>query len=727
MGSLRIRWVGAVVSVVVALILLTAWPSSTVGGPHLASPDSTGLAGAGPLANGQTAGNSRAPLEAVVSSVVPHFPCPADRCGPSAGGSPAAGSAFWTNLTNPASPAPPWGYSEAMTFDNQSQSVLLFGANASGGTWGNETWQFSHGQWAQVRPTAGTSPPYQSDMALTYDATDGYVLLFGCENAIASVGTYPNAECNDTWVFSDGAWEEVIGPNPLAKEVQGPGFIPNQLSLAYDPIPSYVLLTNGYDTWSYRAGTWTPLCLVANCSTGFIPGPDLEGVATYDAHDGYVLFDGSVYRSGSLQPGGSWTWKFANGVWTNLSGSSAAPPPRIDSTMAYDSATGSVLLFGGQGFRTFLNDTWSFQGGTWTNVTLGAAPSERTDSQMADDPPDSSVILFSGLSTPVVNADTWAWSATPPIASLSISVTPAIPVPGAPAVFNGSFRGGVGPFAYSWAFGDGGTSTLANPSHIYAADGSYAVNLWLNDSVGYSAHAERTVQAYLPLGITQLQASPNPALLGQLVNFTVTAAGGAPPYSYAWAFGDGQVGGNLSHISHAYTTNGPFEVEATVSDSVGEVVHAFLNISIQLQALAGSSATTGVSPLTVSFVGQAQGGAPPYVYSWSFGDGGTSSLQDPSHTYTSNGEFTVVLTVSDSKGNRSTVSLSVHVGPSSGAVTFGWFDAFVVAAVVAAAVAAVWGGTLLRARARKREGERWIRELSSADQPSSDNPPARPR
>ena len=52
----------------------------------------------------------------------------------------------------------------------------------------------------------------------------------------------------------------------------------------------------------------------------------------------------------------------------------------------------------------------------------------------------------------------------------------------------------------------------------------------------------------------------------------------------------------------------------------------------------------------ISFLGYAFGGTEPYTYSWNFGDGTTSSQQDPVHTYDSKGKYTVTLTVTDDDG-----------------------------------------------------------------------------
>ena len=67
-----------------------------------------------------------------------------------------------------------------------------------------------------------------------------------------------------------------------------------------------------------------------------------------------------------------------------------------------------------------------------------------------------------------------------------------------------------------------------------------------------------------------------------------------------------------------------------------------------LVTAASASPTVGLAPLMVQFTGGASGGTQPYSYSWAFGDGATSSSQNPSHTYANPGSYTSTLTVTDS-------------------------------------------------------------------------------
>jgi hypothetical protein len=78
-----------------------------------------------------------------------------------------------------------------------------------------------------------------------------------------------------------------------------------------------------------------------------------------------------------------------------------------------------------------------------------------------------------------------------------------------------------------------------------------------------------------------------------------------------------------------------------------------------LTAVASVSGTLGEAPWTVSFTGTAQGGAPPYLYAWTFGDGGTAYSENAIHRYASSGNFVAELNVTDSAGRRTQTEVDV--------------------------------------------------------------------
>ena len=77
-------------------------------------------------------------------------------------------------------------------------------------------------------------------------------------------------------------------------------------------------------------------------------------------------------------------------------------------------------------------------------------------------------------------------------------------------------------------------------------------------------------------------------------------------------------------------------------------VNINVTANVPLNANIAASPNSGQAPLTVNFTGSVTGGAPPYSYSWNFGDESTSSTQNIAHTYSDIGTYTATLTVTDS-------------------------------------------------------------------------------
>lgn len=88
------------------------------------------------------------------------------------------------------------------------------------------------------------------------------------------------------------------------------------------------------------------------------------------------------------------------------------------------------------------------------------------------------------------------------------------------------------------------------------------------------------------------------------------------------------------------------------------------SVAVQVNYSRGFDATCDPVSVTVHFQGEVTGGEPPYFYSWFFGDGGTSTEPDPSHTYTAIGvEYTVILLVTDANGTVAPGSLRLQPPP----------------------------------------------------------------
>jgi hypothetical protein len=137
----------------------------------------------------------------------------------------------------------------------------------------------------------------------------------------------------------------------------------------------------------------------------------------YDAATGTVVLFGGENNSNAVVNGDTWTWDGT--TWTKQH-PAAHPPPRVWASMAYDDATGTVVLFGGAarpnsggGFTRIFGDTWTWDGTTWTQQAPAASPSARQLAAMAYDAATGTVVLFSG-EPPIgtrgrAPADTWTW------------------------------------------------------------------------------------------------------------------------------------------------------------------------------------------------------------------------------------------------------------------------------------------------------------------------------
>ena len=153
--------------------------------------------------------------------------------------------------------------------------------------------------------------------------------------------------------------------------------------------------------------------------------------------------------------------------------------------------------------------------------------------------------------------------------------------------------------------------------------------------------------------------------------FLTGPVGGTPPYSAAWDFGDGSPPATGLSVQHTYAGPGNYAAKVTLTDSSTPPQSATYDVPLVVQlppptepltASASGEPVSGVAPLTVSFQGSAQGGTPPYSWSWQFGDGQSEAVQNPSHVYESAGNYVAELTVTDSSSPQQTSNAEVPIG-----------------------------------------------------------------
>ena len=134
------------------------------------------------------------------------------------------------------------------------------------------------------------------------------------------------------------------------------------------------------------------------------------------------------------------------------------------------------------------------------------------------------------------------------------------------------------------------------------------------------------------------------------VNFTDLSSGN--PTSWDWTFGDGGTS-HVQHPSHQYTTANTYTVGLTAANQYGQDTETKVDYITVTQGQAPvadfeGSPLSGNAPLTVNFTDLSSGN--PTSWDWTFGDGGTSDVQHPSHQYTTADTYTVGLTAANQYG-----------------------------------------------------------------------------
>ena len=242
---------------------------------------------------------------------------------------------------------------------------------------------------------------------------------------------------------------------------------------------------------------------------------------------------------------------------------------------------------------------------------------------------------------------------TPPVAAFASNITTGQ----APMTVQFIDVSGNAPSFWTWTFGDGGTSSLQNPVHTYLTQGTYAVSLTVTNAAGSNTN---TVSNYITVNkaippVASFTANITSGTVPFTVNFTDTSSNS--PSAWAWTFGDG--GWNTSqNPSHTYTTPGIYTISLTVTNYGGSNTFSSQSFITANKALAPvtsffSNTTSGAVPLAVSFTDMSTNS--PTAWAWSFGDGGTSALQNPVYTYTTPGTYTVSLTATNYGGSASSV------------------------------------------------------------------------
>ncbi|WP_421875097.1 PKD domain-containing protein [Marinoscillum sp.] len=159
--------------------------------------------------------------------------------------------------------------------------------------------------------------------------------------------------------------------------------------------------------------------------------------------------------------------------------------------------------------------------------------------------------------------------------------------------------------------------------------------------------------------------STTPTCVGEVVSFSNTSsANGSPLASYSWDFGDGE-GSSVRNPVHTFTTPGTKNVTLTVIDDNGDRAEVTNSVTIYPKASTAFNITTTdrCVGVTQSFSNTSSISSGTYSSSWTFGDGGSSTANNPSYTYSTPGTYTVTLTTSSNNSCTETASRQITIYP----------------------------------------------------------------
>jgi hypothetical protein len=327
--------------------------------------------------------------------------------------------------------------SHALGYDETRHEIVLFGGYT--GAPNDETWVWDGVDWTQRFPAS--KPSARGKASFAWDSDREKLFLFGGWNEVTRY--------QDCWEWDGTNWTDVT-PGGLKPEIRHSG------EMVYDRVNNCMILFGGYaivgvslihmcDTWKWEwtggVPSWTELTPTSTpgndvggiaydevrhqivlCRTWLWNGTNWKGdcplnitypAAAYDSRRKIVVQFGGGILFGVVKVTSQNTFEWDGCKWSDKTLDSGNPPARYYSKMCYDVLRNRTVLFGGfDGDVTNFQDTWEWNGITWTERFPMDKPSVRRDFAMAYDSVRNRTVLFGGWNGVLNYQDTWEWDGT---------------------------------------------------------------------------------------------------------------------------------------------------------------------------------------------------------------------------------------------------------------------------------------------------------------------------
>ncbi len=212
-----------------------------------------------------------------------------------------------------------------------------------------------------------------------------------------------------------------------------------------------------------------------------------------------------------------------------------------------------------------------------------------------------------------------------------------------------------------WSFGDGGSSNVLNPSHLYQNSGNYTATLSITDSRGCVGNTSRNLTIF-PL--PQANFTYSQTCFHDSTKFTDLSFGnGSNIINRIWNFGDLTAISNFQNPSHYYTNPKNYFVSLIIKNAnqcIDTVIHTVTIDSLPQANFTNTTVCQGSQTIFTNT--SVNHGSANNSWSWKFGDNiGTSILQHPFYTYQNHGIYLAKLLVTNQMGCKDSISKAIQV------------------------------------------------------------------